>query len=182
MPRPVEKRCVKSLPSCGLFKPAGVRASELEEVALTVDEYEMIRLVDFEGMYQEQAAEAMGVSRQTIGRVLDIARKKVAEMLVTGKALRIEGGEYVTGRRRRFRCESCQKEVEVPYGEKQPEDCPSCKGKQMCRCEEMQNSEENQAEGRCQRKMTRQGCGRGHGQGRGQGHGQGQCRRGRTSD
>ncbi len=63
---------------------------ELQEVILDADELEAIRLADLEGMYQEDAATAMGVSRQTFGRIVSSARKKVAEGLVYGKALRIE--------------------------------------------------------------------------------------------
>lgn len=63
---------------------------ELQEVILDADELEAIRLADLEGMYQEDAATAMGVSRQTFGRIVSSARKKVAEGLVHGKALRIE--------------------------------------------------------------------------------------------
>jgi predicted DNA-binding protein (UPF0251 family) len=74
------------------YKPRGVPLRALEQVALTVDELEAIRLADLEGLYQEEAARRMNVSRQTFGRVLDAAHAKVAEALVNGKALSIEGG------------------------------------------------------------------------------------------
>ena len=64
----------------------------LQQVALTVDELEALRLADLEGLYQEQAAQQMNVSRQTFGRIVEAARKKVADALVNGKALSIEGG------------------------------------------------------------------------------------------
>jgi predicted DNA-binding protein (UPF0251 family) len=64
----------------------------LEQVGLTVDELEAIRLADLEGLYQEAAAEQMNVSRQTFGRILEAAHRKVADALVNGKALSIEGG------------------------------------------------------------------------------------------
>ncbi len=66
----------------------------LEQVALTIDEFEALRLADLEGLYQEQAAEQMNVSRQTFGRILEVAHKKVADALVHGKALSIEGGSF----------------------------------------------------------------------------------------
>ena len=69
----------------------------LEEVVLTIDEFEAVRLADLEGLYQEQAAEKMNVSRQTFGRIIESARKKVAEALVQGKALKIGGGEFSGG-------------------------------------------------------------------------------------
>ena len=73
MPRPIENRYVQQLPPYTQFKPAGVPAASLPEVVLPVDQYEAIRLVDFEGMYQEKAAEVLGVSRQTVGRMLEEA-------------------------------------------------------------------------------------------------------------
>ena len=68
----------------------------LEQVGLTVDEVEAIRLVDLEGMYQADAAEKMGVSRQTLGRIAESAHRKIADALVNGKALSIEGGSIET--------------------------------------------------------------------------------------
>ncbi len=79
-----------------IFKPAGVPVRYLDEVVLSLDEFEALRLADFEGLYQEQAALRMEVSRPTFGRIIDIARRKVAEALVHGKALRIDGGPVYT--------------------------------------------------------------------------------------
>lgn len=90
-------RRVAALPTVPVFKPAGIPARDLEEVALTLDEFEALRLADYEGLYQEAAALRMGVSRQTFGRIVEAARKKVADALVNGKALRIEGGVAVVG-------------------------------------------------------------------------------------
>ncbi|AQT68638.1 hypothetical protein STSP2_01806 [Anaerohalosphaera lusitana] len=92
MPRPVRCRRVGMTPKCTYFKPQGVRLSALEVVGLTVDELEAVRLADLEGHYQQCAAEKMGVSRQTFGRIIESAHKKIAEALVNGKALSIEGG------------------------------------------------------------------------------------------
>lgn len=64
----------------------------LDEIRLAMDELEALRLADLEGLYQEDAARAMGVSRQTFARIVDSARRKVAEALVHGKALRIDLG------------------------------------------------------------------------------------------
>jgi predicted DNA-binding protein (UPF0251 family) len=75
-----------------VFKPAGRRACEIEMIGMTLDEFEALRLADLEGLYQEQAAARMGVSRATFGRIVESARRKVAEALVHGKALRIQGG------------------------------------------------------------------------------------------
>ena len=92
MPRPRQCRRVAQLPQATYYKPRGVPMRLLQQVALTVDELEAIRLADLEGLYQEQAAQQMNVSRQTFGRILEAAHKKVADALVTGKDLSIEGG------------------------------------------------------------------------------------------
>ena len=92
MPRPMKYRLLNGKPMATIFKPAGIPQCELAEVILTLDEFEALRLADFEGKYQEEAAKRMGVSRQTFGNILESARRKVADTLVNGKALRIEGG------------------------------------------------------------------------------------------
>ncbi len=92
MPRPMKYRIVNGHPVTNVFKPAGIPQCELEEVLLTLDELESLRLADLEGQYQEEAARRMGISRQTFGNIVESARKKVADVLVNGKSLRIEGG------------------------------------------------------------------------------------------
>lgn len=97
MSRPPKCRRVSFVPGVVYFKPAGIPARELEEVALTLDEMEALRLADLEGLYQEDAALRMNVSRQTLANILASARRKTAETLVYGKALRIEGGAVELG-------------------------------------------------------------------------------------
>ncbi len=92
MPRPRHCRRVAMLPHVAYYKPRGVPLSMLQCIELAVDELEAIRLADLEGLYQEQAAQRMNVSRQTFGRILEAAHKKVADALVHGKALSIAGG------------------------------------------------------------------------------------------
>jgi uncharacterized protein len=92
MPRPRNCRRVGYLPQVTFYKPQGIPLSVLQHIALTFDELEAIRLADLEGMYQEQAAEKMNVSRQTFGRIVELAHKKIADALVNGKALSIAGG------------------------------------------------------------------------------------------
>ena len=92
MPRPMKCRRVRAGPRAGCFKPAGVRGRELESVVLTLDELEAVRLADLDGLYQEEAAEQLGVSRQTFGNILRTAHAKVADCLVNAKKLTIEGG------------------------------------------------------------------------------------------
>lgn len=94
MPRPRKCRLVKDTPHIDYFKPRGVPLSRLTETYLPVEGYEALRLADVEGLSQEEAAARMEVSRHTFGRVLAAARRIVAEAVVKGWALRIEGGDY----------------------------------------------------------------------------------------
>ena len=104
MPRPKKPRFVSAYPAIAAFVPQGMRVTG--EVFMSVEELEAIRLSDFEHLDQETAADMMEVSRHTYGRILANARSIVAQALVTGKALKIEGGVYEfrgMGRRRRRR-------------------------------------------------------------------------------
>ena len=100
MPRPFCRRRIWGHPVASVFKPAGMSLRTLEEVVLTLDEFEAVRLADLDALYQEQAAARMGVSRPTFARIVDSARRKLADALVHGKALRIEGGPVHAGGRR----------------------------------------------------------------------------------
>jgi predicted DNA-binding protein (UPF0251 family) len=93
--RPKKCRCVNFNPQALYFKPRGIPLVDLEEVSLTLDEVEALRLADYESRYHEEAARAMNVSRATFGRIVNEARRKVAGALIEGKALRIEtsGGQ-----------------------------------------------------------------------------------------
>jgi predicted DNA-binding protein (UPF0251 family) len=90
MPRPKKNRCVSCKPDVTYFKPRGIPLMALEELSINMDELEAIRLADYEGLYHEDAARKMEISRQTFGRILNEAHKKVAESLLKGKALKIE--------------------------------------------------------------------------------------------
>jgi len=92
MPRPRHCRRVGCLPQANFYKPRGIPLAVLQHITLTVDELEAIRLADLQGLYQQHAAEKMNVSRQTFGRILESAHKKIADALVNGKALSIQGG------------------------------------------------------------------------------------------
>jgi len=136
MPRPKQCRRVCLSPDCTYFKPAGVPTSTLEEVVVAVDELEAMRLVDLDGLYYEQAAEQMGVSRRTFGRIIDSARRKVAQALIQGMALRIEGGVIEMAEQRTFRCGDCEHEWQLPFGTGRPSECPQCQSKNFRRAEE----------------------------------------------
>ena len=90
MVRPSNPRHTCCDPKARYFKPRGIPLSELDEVVLKIDELEALRLADSEGLYHVKAAAQMKVSRATFGRILENARKKVARVLLEGKALRIE--------------------------------------------------------------------------------------------
>jgi predicted DNA-binding protein (UPF0251 family)/predicted Fe-Mo cluster-binding NifX family protein len=90
--RPSKCRVVGAAPATTFFKPRGVPMQELTEVYLSMDGFEAMRLTDIEGLKQEEAAEKMGVSRQTFGRILAAARKTVTSSLFYAMALRVDGG------------------------------------------------------------------------------------------
>lgn len=92
MPRPFKSRFVYGRPGSVVYKPAGIPARTLEWVGLGLDEFEAIRLLDYEGHDQEKAAQLMGISRPTVTRIYASARGKIAEALTEGKAINIEGG------------------------------------------------------------------------------------------
>lgn len=95
MTRPCCLRHIEVNPCAVNFKPAGIPVRMLEEVVLTPDELEFLRLADCDGLYQEQAAEQMKISRPTFSRVVEQAGRKVADVLIHGKALRLEGGTVI---------------------------------------------------------------------------------------
>ncbi|KAJ51649.1 putative DNA-binding protein (UPF0251 family) [Clostridium tetanomorphum] len=94
MGRPRKWRRVCTLPQVDKFGPVDILNGISESIIMTVEEYETIRLMDLEGLTQEQCADTMGVARSTIQRIYDDARKKMADSLVNGKILKIEGGDY----------------------------------------------------------------------------------------
>ena len=94
MARPRKWKRVCCLPEIDSFGPLNMPGIDHEVITMTVEEYETIRLIDLEGMMQEECADRMNVARTTVQRIYNDARKKLAESLVNGKVLVIEGGEY----------------------------------------------------------------------------------------
>ena len=92
MSRPCRCRRIRCSPDTNYFKPRGIPLDMLEEVNLTLDELEAVRLADLEGLYQEDAARKMDISRQTFGNIINSAHRKIADALLNSKALKIEGG------------------------------------------------------------------------------------------
>jgi predicted DNA-binding protein (UPF0251 family) len=108
MPRPKNNRKIVSPPLMKGFKPFGIPRRELETIVLSIDEYESIRLLDYEGLLQEQAAERMQVSRPTLTRIYESARRSMAKAFVEGKMIVIEGGN-IEFDQEWFRCDRCHK-------------------------------------------------------------------------
>jgi len=120
-------RRVDFIPHITYFKPTGVPAAHLQEVRLSVEEAEAIRLKDLQGLEQEECAQKMNISRTTFARLLGSARERMADALLNGKAIKIEGGNFEMALRR-FRCDNGH-EWDVPFEvmiNSPPQFCPTC--------------------------------------------------------
>lgn len=127
MPRPTKCRRVGFIPGTTYFKPAGIPLRALAEIRLSVEEAEAIRLKDLEGLEQEECAGKMSISRPTFQRVLASGRQKIADALLNGKAIRIEGGSFALASNQ-FKCLNGH-EWEVPFEtmvSTPPLLCPRC--------------------------------------------------------
>ena len=121
MSRPFKCRRIAYMPGVTYFKPAGMPLDALEEVLLSLEETEALRLKELEGLEQEKGAEKMNVSRPTFQRILASARQKVADAILNGKAIRIEGGNIELAQNR-YRCRGGHEWD----AENIPETCPEC--------------------------------------------------------
>lgn len=139
---PGKRRCrrVAFQPRFTYFKPAGVRAMDLEEVELGMDEFEAIRLKDYLGLEQSEAAFEMGVSQPTFHRIIDAAHRKVAKALIDGLLLRVERKEQAIVAEREgsrvFGCFECGNRWSIDYGVPRPVECPECGSTLLRRVEE----------------------------------------------
>lgn len=131
MVRPKTCRRIEAEPNVYYYKPQGVPLRKLQEETLNLDEMEAIRLADVEGLYHEQAAKRMQVSRATFGRIVQSARRKIARALVEGHAIRISGGNVERVLLRDFRCGECGHRWQVSDSECPPDECPSCTEKKI---------------------------------------------------
>ncbi len=112
------------LPPMEGFKPFGIPLRELESVILLCEEFEAIRLVDYENLTQEEASERMNISRPTFTRLYDKARKSVAKAFVEGKAIMIQGGNYIT-EDYWYKCQNCHETITALKPIKQCRNCDS---------------------------------------------------------
>lgn len=140
MSRPCKLRNVACDPGTLSFKPCGIPRRNLEAVLLTLDELEALRLADLEGLYQEDAARQMNVSRQTFGNIISSARRKVADFLVNSKSLTIEGGNVVMNKHR-FTCDRCRYTWTEPFGTGRPDECPECRGTDIYHSEDQETAD-----------------------------------------
>jgi predicted DNA-binding protein (UPF0251 family) len=127
MPRPRKRRRLRHPPKSAVFKPLGAPLESLAQITLLHEELEALRLADLEGRHQTDAATLMGVSRSTFQRLVTEARCKVAQALVEGAALQIEGGTFrVTSAH--WVCATCAHEWTLAHGRGMgpPETCPNC--------------------------------------------------------
>lgn len=129
MVRPRKERMVDIDPRASYFKPRGIPMIDLQEVRLTIDELEALRLADLNGLSHEKAGKEMGVSRATFGRIVEAARRIVADALIYGKAINVKGGNYKlagTRQHRPFVCSKCEHSWHEPPGTGRPDRCPTC--------------------------------------------------------
>ncbi len=129
MGRPKKCRWVEMEPGVTFFKPRGIPLRALQQTVISVDELEALRLADFLELTQEEVAKKMQVSRPTVTRMLARAHRALADALVHGKAIRIEGGDYRLNHGK-FLCCLCGQTGEVPEGENLAEICIECQGQE----------------------------------------------------
>jgi len=129
MPRPQDNRMVLEPPLFSEFKPLGIKGQDLEQVQLALDEFEAFRLADHIGLSHAEAADEMGISRPTFSRLIEKARKNIADFIIQGKLLTIEGGS-VHFRNNIIRCQSCGHMFKINISNSISE-CPACHSKQL---------------------------------------------------
>ncbi len=121
------------------YKPFGVPMRELESVVMSMEEYEALRLADYEDLTHEQAAQKMNISRPTFTRLYDKARKNVAKAFVEGKAILIRGGTFATGEYW-YRCNKCHETITSANPE---ESCKLCNSDDIVRIDKGDAENEN---------------------------------------
>ncbi len=122
MPRPPKSRKVSVPPKMQGFIPYGIATNEKESIALQFDEYESVKLVNYDGLPQDEAALKMEVSRPTLTRIYNSALQKIAKAFVEGKPISIGGGNFEFDNDW-YRCKKCFKLIE---GLENHLPCPKC--------------------------------------------------------
>ncbi|MDY0151692.1 MAG: DUF134 domain-containing protein [Candidatus Cloacimonas sp.] len=131
MPRLKILRSLDDLPIIKGFRPIWMKANLRQAVIMNLEEYEALRLIDYENQIHEQAAGTMNISRPTFTRIYEAARKKLATALVEGRSLLIEGGN-VSVQEAHWYCESCFNKFSTPIAPETGEtQCPKCNSKSL---------------------------------------------------
>ena len=129
MPRPQYNRIVHEPPLFSKFKPVGARGHDLEQILLALDEFEAIRLADQLGLSHASAADEMEISRSTFTRLIEKARKKIADFIIQGRLLTIEGGS-IHFRNNIIRCQNCGHMFKINF-EQTITECPACRSRNL---------------------------------------------------
>lgn len=129
MPRPRMCRKILGEPAVRCFKPDTKDKEQVNDVKISLDEFEAVRLRDYQQIHQRKAALMMGISQPTFHRIITSSRQKIALALVEGKIIRIEGGNYMT-RGKMYKCRACG--FEWHSHEKEYEKCPDCESEDIC--------------------------------------------------
>ncbi|MCK5839444.1 MAG: DUF134 domain-containing protein [Bacteroidales bacterium] len=129
MARPEKERIIHNPPMFSEFKPVGIAGSSLIQTILSLDEYEAFRLADFVGLPHIEAADEMEISRSTFTRLIEKARKKIADFIILGTTLTIGGGT-VHFRHNIIQCKDCGHMFKINF-EKHITECPSCHSKKI---------------------------------------------------
>jgi len=139
MPNRRRYRHIKMPPPMEGYKPFGVPMRELESVVMSVEEYEALRLADYEDLTHEEAAVRMKISRPTFTRLYDKARKNVAKAFAEGKAILIRGGTFIAGDYW-YRCNDCHETI---VSAKPEEHCDKCQSEKIVRIDRGDAEAEN---------------------------------------
>ncbi|MBN2610648.1 MAG: DUF134 domain-containing protein [Bacteroidales bacterium] len=137
MPNRRRYRRITMPPPMEGFKPFGVPMRNLEPVVLLFEEYESLRLADYENLTQEEAAQKMNISRPTFTRLYDKARKSIAKAFVEGKAIFIQGGSYITDDYW-YRCHNCH---ETMITMKPAKSCRKCDSEDIIQLNDKKDAE-----------------------------------------
>jgi len=129
MPRPRQHRKLNNQPKFKGFKPIGIPAEKTNNIELLFDEYEVIRLLDYENLSQTQAAKEIGVSRPTLTRIYQSARRKIATALTEGLSIYFVASPHAYFVKKYF-CHDCQSFFESEYKDV-PKECPFCHSKNI---------------------------------------------------
>lgn len=128
--KPKKIRDVSLPPKVVFFKPHGIPLKDIEIINLAIDEYEAIRLADYENLKHLEASKMMNISRPTFTRLLESAHKKISHSIVEGKAIRIEGGEFKFYNKV-FQCKRCGQFQNLKDEEDKTRSCKNCNGDEL---------------------------------------------------